>query len=830
MKILFLTLLTIATYVVLVYAGQRQDNSIAIARTDQSINPKPPQLTRPNDANYRAFLNRDRSNDPPNNLDIIGPPVIDPSCYTDPKKRPGAYYCNGNHPQPPFLTPDHLAFRSWLFSTHRDIAIDDEYGDPIPMGQFPVSIQREWIKHNNPGAVFEIDGISIAALAKLQDRHEDEVIYQPGFKAMGIDYQGIFIKTEPGTEGNFPSNFEGMPIRVIPITGHYETYGWSAVTASRPVRPAIEINWDPFVNSAAHGVGTLSGVINVNGVPWFIAPAHLLSSPQCSYNGPTGTTQSLPVYTGIALKDITDPYYALSNGIQNLELVQPVAGPLTVNWPFIGHARVWQGLAAGNTTFTNAGYDLLSGPLDNDGIRRNNSIATTGPNGFIVGSAYNKEFDGLLAINSPTAVSQMYGIMEPYSTSPPFVHPVHIFTADVQNTGIYVLNGSVLAVNIIGVTTGDPDCPATTYIRRTFEIAILASSGRNSRPGDSGAPVLSAETFPGGIVGYYEGYVYAGLIDTQHPENNGSSVLALSYGSASFALKLEDGLINLGPRIPINGEYTSLATSQGRDASPPILTAALQYPTQTVQLVNGFGGGCSWSLVQNPSLDTWARKVHVDKQGTPGNTNPGVTAWWQVYGTSTWNIPFDIAPNAQVQIALCMNATAPTSMAMYDTNFAGVNAFAPVMKPLYNTMSIGFTNVANASIFIAGATTTGDDVVHTGGPLGTGIVNTTIVNYGQIGDYITLTPDTIWPSQALPGVGTICEIDASSNCISPRTAYWSGYFAQNQVKTFGVYWQPNGGTIHLDLYNNNLFLKAHQGLNNPNGPIIGGTGWRLTTE
>jgi hypothetical protein len=105
--------------------------------------------------------------------------------------------------------------RDFIHQRHPEFALDDENGQPIPLGQIPLAYTREYTKSVNPNAVFQVDGISVDELIAILDRHRDELRKVAGYAGSGIDKDGIHVDVED-LHSTFPDTLEGAKVHLKP--------------------------------------------------------------------------------------------------------------------------------------------------------------------------------------------------------------------------------------------------------------------------------------------------------------------------------------------------------------------------------------------------------------------------------------------------------------------------------------------------------------------------------------------------------------------------------------------------------------------------------------
>ncbi len=178
---------------------------------------------------------------------------------------------------------------------------------------------------------------------------------------------------------------------------------------------------------------------------------------------------------------------------------------------------------------------------------------------------------------------------------------------------------------------------------------------------------------------------------------------------------------------------------------------------------------------------------------------------------------------------MCLNLNQTQIPINWILNFYGTNAAAPVIKASFNTFGTTWTATATPDPAISTATLSNDDVVHTGGPSGTGAFSLTTVNSVTSGD-VTITLDTDWGYGGLPYTLWVCETNAQAQCISSLVPSLSLHLDANAVHYFTVLAQGQGQPVTLDPYYHRVFFRIRQGLNSPTGLLIGAAGLSITTN
>jgi hypothetical protein len=138
---------------------------------------------------------------------------------------PNTWYCDRLPEEVKPMEKWEQAMRDFIHQRHPEFALDDENGQPIPLGQIPLAYTREYTKSVNPNAVFEVDGISVDELIAILDRHRDELRRMPGYTGSGIDKDGIWIERD-SDRSVFPDTLEGAKV-------HFKPYRLLRVLGSR---------------------------------------------------------------------------------------------------------------------------------------------------------------------------------------------------------------------------------------------------------------------------------------------------------------------------------------------------------------------------------------------------------------------------------------------------------------------------------------------------------------------------------------------------------------------------------------------------------------------
>jgi hypothetical protein len=176
-----------------------------------------------------------------------------------------------------------------------------------------------------------------------------------------------------------------------------------------------------------------------------------------------------------------------------------------------------------------------------------------------------------------------------------------------------------------------------------------------------------------------------------------------------------------------------------------------------------------------------------------------------------------------------MTLNQPQIPILWLLDFFGRNAEAPVYKPAYNNLATRWTSTPLPDPAIATATFSGDDVVHTGGPTGTGAFSLTTVNTGASGP-VTITLDTDdGDGQLLPYWLWVCETN-EQGCTTPLSPSLSLEMNTNSVHTFAVLAQGQGQAVPLNHYYNRVYFRIRERFNNPTGMLVGAAGLSITTS
>jgi hypothetical protein len=234
-------------------------------------------------------------------------------------------------------------------------------------------------------------------------------------------------------------------------------------------------------------------------------------------------------------------------------------------------------------------------------------------------------------------------------------------------------------------------------------------------------------------------------------------------------------------------------------------------------------GACAWVNIKNIGT-VIAQNVAIENQ-TTYSPQP---AFDYLNPAGQWNIPSDIQPGQTATFAVCLTLNQPQSPILWLLNFFGTNAAAPIIKASYNTLGTTWTATATPDPAISTATLSNDDVVHTGGPSGTGAFSLTTVNSGASGD-VTITLDTDWGYGGLPYWLWVCEINAQAQCITPLLPSLRLQMNAGTVHYFTVLAQGQGQPVALDPYYNRVYFRIRQGLNTPTGTLVGAAGLSITT-
>jgi len=178
---------------------------------------------------------------------------------------------------------------------------------------------------------------------------------------------------------------------------------------------------------------------------------------------------------------------------------------------------------------------------------------------------------------------------------------------------------------------------------------------------------------------------------------------------------------------------------------------------------------------------------------------------------------------------VCLNLNQPQIPILWLLNFYGTNAAAPVYKFAYNNLATRWTATPTPDPAIATATLSNDDVVHTGGPSGTGAFSFTTVNSVTSGA-VTITLDTDdGDGQLLPYTLWVCETNAQAQCITSILPSLSVHMPASEPRYFSVFAQGQGQPVALNPYYNRIYFRIREGLNNPTGTLVGAAGLSITT-
>jgi hypothetical protein len=251
--------------------------------------------------------------------------------------------------------------------------------------------------------------------------------------------------------------------------------------------------------------------------------------------------------------------------------------------------------------------------------------------------------------------------------------------------------------------------------------------------------------------------------------------------------------------------------------------AVSMYPTP-FSAVAGGQWACTFARVKNTNPFVTAQQVAIANQ-TQYSPQP-------IFGyynpLNHWNESYDIPPGQTALFAPCLLSWQSLPPINWILNYYGTNSAAPVIKVAYNTYAIVWSSVATPSFYLATATFSSDDVVHTGGPSGTGVFSVTTQNVGVAGD-VTITLDTDWGYGSLPYTLTVCELNSQAQCLAPPSATLNRHFNVNEAPWFLVVVQGQGQAVSLDPYYHRVFLRLRNGFSQPNGTMIGAVGLSVTT-
>jgi hypothetical protein len=235
-------------------------------------------------------------------------------------------------------------------------------------------------------------------------------------------------------------------------------------------------------------------------------------------------------------------------------------------------------------------------------------------------------------------------------------------------------------------------------------------------------------------------------------------------------------------------------------------------------------GACAWVNIKNTGTVT-ANSVAI-KNATTYSPQP---TFQYLNPAGLWNTPSDIFPGQTATFAVCLTLNQPQSPILWLLNIYGTNAASPVYKFAYNNLATRWSSTATPDPAISTATLSNDDVVHSGGPNGTGAFSLTTVNTGASGDVmITLDTDD-GDGQLLPYTLWVCEINAQAQCISPLFPSLSVRLNAGEVRYFTVLAQGQGQAVTLNPYYNRVYFRIREGLNNPTGTLVGAAGLSITT-
>ncbi len=235
-------------------------------------------------------------------------------------------------------------------------------------------------------------------------------------------------------------------------------------------------------------------------------------------------------------------------------------------------------------------------------------------------------------------------------------------------------------------------------------------------------------------------------------------------------------------------------------------------------------GACAWAYIKNTGTVT-ASSVAI----TNDTTYSPQPAFNYQNPAGLWNTPYNIPAGQTARFAVCLNLSQTQSPINWILNFYGTNAASPVIKASFNTFGTTWTATATPDPAISTATFSNDDVVHTGGPNGTGAFSLTTVNSVTSGD-VTITLDTDWGYGGLPYWLWVCETNAQAQCMTPLSPSLSVHLDANAVHYFSVFTQGQGQAVTYDPYYYRVFFRIRQGLNTPTGLLIGAAGLSITTN
>ncbi len=728
-------------------------------------------------------------------FDFKHPPQPGPDCI--PGEDVNTWYCHGLPKTKKVDTAEQEAL-DFIYSHHPEMKLDKD-GRRLPLAKLPTKHLNEYTKSKDPDAIFDIDGIPVEELGHILDRHLKELSRIEGFIGSGIDKDGIFIEYS-NKRGIFPNVLEGAKVH-LKKTQERLSLGATLTQTQRPVRGATEWGWYSTLSSGC----TLTGSVLARGMPWLLFPAHCLNFPDTNSIAP----QSYPHYSGIPLAGI--PRYTGAPSSSRW-IAQPVGVPPGPNsYPRIGFATVWDPPRAHMTAAT-ASDDLAAAALDNNTVERDNSLGTTSIPGIYQGAPEALEVDGMLPTGSDIAfnLAPIRGVREPYLNE-----LVTVYTSDKGNTGAYTIEATIIGVHHTYCNLSvDQAGPYTHCVRLNFQ---LVTRGRRFTIGDSGSPVLSAAYNI--LPGYFAGMLNWTLLSSD-PGLDRIYGGGAPYGVISDGLKLDDDCGNLIPGAIC--QTPSLVHAPGSGSVVPILDVRLEIPAWSQQVGQA---ACTWAYIHNAGTVA-AAKVKV------ANNTSGAPLPIDYYNPAgNWNIPYDIGANVTVPYALCANSLSAKPMINYILDYYGTNAIAPTIQAGRNTLALGWSNLATASIAMQVAEPA-TDTVHIPGPLGAGYFVVSANNLGNADDFVTLTVDTDWGYGGLPITGLICELNGANFCIAPFDSTWSGYIPRNQqpVKRFYIGLLAQGAPVTWDKYYNRVFIRARRGLKNITGPLVGSTGLAVTTQ
>jgi hypothetical protein len=373
------------------------------------------------------------------------------------------------------------------------------------------------------------------------------------------------------------------------------------------------------------------------------------------------------------------------------------------------------------------------------------------------------------------------------------------------NAGPYALSAETTATQLFF-----GDAPADICLPGAQSPATAVLADRTKANGGCGgpgvrAPAGSTINFTTHLVGLQGQLPGAAVVDTGIGFSWTSSYNGTSGGNAALANTQQADPGSGTGGITVTG-YTATTTYNGVNVSavngsssgPSSLLAAVLPASRSVQ-VNATA--TAFATIINTGTTTGSA-CNISQLGLPltfayQTTNPATNAV-----TGTINTPVDILAGASQSFVIALTPTATIAPTNAQFFFACSNANpAPVVVGLNTLLLSGSTNPTPDIVALV-ATTTNDGILHIPGASGTGAFATATVNVGVSG---AITASTNTGSATLPLALTICQTNASGQCLATPAATVTTTINANATPTFAIFGKASG-TIPFDPANSRIFV------------------------